>query len=147
MTTTAYLYGNSILKLGNKEIDWDTDAIRVTLHTSSYTPNQDTHDYQDDLTNEVADDGAVYRTGGTVLANCSAAYATATNVASFDADDAIWAGSTISAQYAVLWGSVGTATTANPLIGYVDFGTTLSTTGGPFTVTWGSAGVFTITVS
>lgn len=147
MAVTAYLYGNAVLKMLNKEIDWDTDTIAVSLHTSSYTPSQDTHDYRNDATAEVADDGAVYRTGGTTIGNCVATYATATNVAKFDGDDVSWAASTITARYAVVYGSAGTVESANPLIGYVDFGTTVATTGGPFLISWGTAGIFTVTVA
>jgi len=44
------LYGNFLKQALNKEIDWDSDTIKVALLSSSYTPNQDTHDYFDDVT-------------------------------------------------------------------------------------------------
>jgi len=47
----------------NKEIDFDSDTIKATLHTSTYTPNRATHDYVDDLTNELATSGG-YTAGG-----------------------------------------------------------------------------------
>ena len=144
MTVTAKLYGNAILKLANKEIDWETDTIAVSLHTSAYTPNQHTHDYRNDATAEVADDGAVYRTGGTTIGSRTAVYGTP--VCTFDGADVSWAASTITARYAVIYGSAGTTESANPLIGYVDFGADQSSTGGAFTVTWGAAGIFTVTV-
>jgi hypothetical protein len=147
MPVSAKLYGNAIIKLGNKEIDWVTDTMAVSLHTSTYAPNQDTHDYQNDLTNEVADDGAVYRTGGTELGNRTLTYATATNVVKFDADDVSWAASTITARYAVVYGSAGTTTSANPLFCYVDFGSDQISSGGAFTITWGTAGIATVTVA
>jgi len=147
MTVTAKLYGNAIVQMANKEIDWVTDTMCVSLHTSTYAPNQDTHDYQNDLTNEVADDGAVYFTGGTELGNRTLAYATATNIVKFDADDVSWAASTITARYAVIYGSAGTTTTANPLFCYVDFGQDMVSTGGAFTITWGTAGIATVTVA
>ena len=43
------LYGNFLAKALNKEVDWDSDTIKVALLTSAYTPNQDTHDYYDDV--------------------------------------------------------------------------------------------------
>jgi hypothetical protein len=59
-------YRQAPAKAFNKEWDWDSDDLRVTLHTSSYTPNLDTHDYVDDLTNELGTaDG--YTAGGVTL--------------------------------------------------------------------------------
>lgn len=41
----------------NKEIDFDSDALVWTLHTSAYTPNFDTHQNVSDLTNELGTGG------------------------------------------------------------------------------------------
>jgi hypothetical protein len=41
----------------NKQIDWDSDALVWTLHTSTYAPNQDTHAFVSDLTNELTTGG------------------------------------------------------------------------------------------
>lgn len=61
-------YRSAPAKLLNKEADLDSDNVVGTLHTSSYTPNLDTHAYVSDLTNEVAAGGG-YSTGGTALAS------------------------------------------------------------------------------
>lgn len=61
-------YRSAPTKLLNKEADLDSDTLVGTLHTSSYTPNLDTHDYVDDLTNEHANSGG-YTTGGATLAS------------------------------------------------------------------------------
>ncbi len=143
MAVTAYLFGNAVLKMLNKEIDWDTDTIAVSLHTSAYTPNQHTHAYRNQATAEVAQD-AVYWTGGTTIGSCMATYGTP--VCTFDGNDVSWAASTLSFQYAVVYGSAGTTASANPLIGYVNYGTTVASTGGAVTLTWGTAGIFAITV-
>lgn len=57
MAVSTYVYGNMLLKAFNKEIDWTADDIKIMLCTSSYTPDQDAHDYKDDITNEVTGDG------------------------------------------------------------------------------------------
>lgn len=44
---------------------WASDTIKVALLTSSYTPNYDTHDFFDDITNEVT--GTGYTAGGATL--------------------------------------------------------------------------------
>lgn len=145
MAVTAKLYGKGLLSLANKEIDWTSDTIKVALTTSSYTPDQDVHDYFNDVTNEVS--GTGYTAGGATLANCTATYTAGTNVMKLDADDAVWATATITARYAVIYDSTpGTAAT-NPLIGYVDFGADVSSTAANFTITWDAAGIFTYTAA
>ena len=91
------LYGNFLVKALNKEVDWDTDTIKVALTTSSYTPNQDTHDYFNDVTNEVT--GTGYTAGGNTLASKTITYDDANNVIILDAADSTWASSTITARY------------------------------------------------
>ena len=139
------LYGNFLLKALNKEVDFDTDTIKVALLTSSYTPNQDTHDYFNDVSsNEVT--GTGYTSGGITLASKTATYDSGTNVIVLDAADVTWSSSTITARYAVVYDSTGTASTS-PLIGYVDFGSDQSSTNGNFTITWDSTGIVRITVA
>lgn len=75
---TAKFYGNALKAAWGKLIDFDSDTLKMTLHTSSYTPDLLTHDYQDDLTNEVAN-GNGYTTGGATLANASITLVTAAN--------------------------------------------------------------------
>jgi hypothetical protein len=48
-------------------LDLDTDTLKMSLHTNSYTPAPLTHDYADDLTNEVSSSGTGYTTGGATL--------------------------------------------------------------------------------
>lgn len=139
------LYGNFLLKALNKEVDFDSDTIKVALLTSSYTPNQDTHDYFNDVSSaEVT--GTGYTAGGITLASKTATYDSGTNVIVLDAADVTWSSSTITARYAVVYGSTGTSSTS-PLIGYVDFGSDQSSTNGNFTITWDSTGIVRITVA
>jgi len=139
------LYGNFVLKALNKEVDFDTDTIKVALVSSSYTPDQDAHDYWNDVSaNEVT--GTGYTAGGNTLASKTATYDSANNVVILDAADTTWASSTITARYAVIYDSTGTSSTS-PLIGYVDFGSDQSSTSGNFTITWDSTGIVRITVA
>jgi hypothetical protein len=139
------LYGNFLLKALNKEIDFDSDTIKVALVSSSYTPDQDAHDYWNDVSSyEVT--GTGYTAGGATLASKTATYDSATNVIVLDAADTTWSSSTITARYAVIYDSTGTASTS-PLIGYVDFGSDQSSTSGNFTITWDSTGIVRITVA
>jgi len=139
------LYGNFILKALNKEVDFDSDTIKVALATSSYTPDQDAHDYFNDVsTYEVS--GTGYTAGGNTLASKTATYDSANNVIVLDAADTTWASSTITARYAIVYDSTGTSSTS-ALIGYVDFGSDQSSTNGNFTITWDSTGIVRITVA
>lgn len=71
----SVMYGNVLSQALNKEIDWDSDTIKLQLHTSSYTP-ADAHDYQNDLTNEVAAANG-YSTGGVTLGTKTRTYTVA----------------------------------------------------------------------
>jgi hypothetical protein len=145
MAVTGKLYGKVFTALWNKEIDYDSDAIACTLHTSAYTPDQDVHDYVDDLTNEVAAAGG-YSTGGQNLASKTVTYTGATNKHVLDAADVTWATATITARTAVLSDRTpGTAAT-QPLIAYQNSDADVISSGGDFVVQWNASGIVEITV-
>ena len=140
------LYGNFLAKALNKEVDWDSDTIKVALVSSSYTPNQDTHDYFDDVSSyEVT--GTGYTTGGQTLGSKTVTYDSANNVIILDAADTTWSSSTITARYAVIYDDSGATAASKALIGYVDFSSDQSSTNGNFTITWDSTGIVRITVA
>jgi hypothetical protein len=140
------LYGQFLSQALNKEIDWDTDTIKVALLTNSYTPDQDAHNYLDDVVaNEVS--GTGYTAGGNTLANKTNSYNSATNVITLDADDTTWSSSTITARYAVVYDATPSTDATRPLIGYVDFGSDQSSSNGNFTITWDATGIVRITVA
>jgi hypothetical protein len=58
------------------KINFTSDSLKATLHTSSYTPNYDTHDFVDDLTNELAN-SAGYTTGGYAVTTATITYTAA----------------------------------------------------------------------
>lgn len=72
----AQWFRNALVKALNKEVDWDSDDIVLTLHTSSYTPDLDTHDYVSDLSNELSTAGG-YTAGGAALASKTLTYTAA----------------------------------------------------------------------
>jgi hypothetical protein len=140
------LYGQFLSQALNKEIDWDTDTIKVALLTNAYTPDQDVHNYLDDVVaNEVS--GTGYTAGGNTLANKTNSYNSATNVITLDADDTTWSSSTITARYAVIYDATPATNATKPLIGYVDFGSDQSSSNGNFTITWDATGIVRITVA
>lgn len=145
MAVSAKLYGTPLLaQWGATPINWTADTIKVALATSSYTPNQDTHAFFSDLTNEVS--GTGYTAGGATLGSAAKTYTGATNVLMFDGADTSWTTSTLTARYAAVYKSTGTGSTS-PLVLYVDFGADVSTTAGTFQITWDAAGLWTVTVA
>ncbi len=141
------LYGSFLVKALNKEVDFDSDTIKVALLTNAYSPNQDTHDYFDDVVaNEVAATGG-YTAGGITLANKAITYDAGTNVIKLDADDVTWSASTITARYAVVYDDSPATNATKPLIGYVDFGSDQSSSSGNFTITWDATGIVRITIA
>lgn len=114
-------------------VDWANDTIKVALCTSSYTPDQDTHDFFDDITNEVS--GTGYTAGGETLSGKTVNYDASTNTMSLRANATAWTSATLTARYAVVYKSTGTAGTS-PLIGYVDFGGDEVVSSGTFSITW-----------
>lgn len=123
----------------NGSIDLDTDTINVMLVTSTYTPDQDTHEYRDDITNEVS--GTGYSAGGSALANKTVTADNTDNEGVFDADDLAWSTSTITARGAVLYKARGGASSADELICYIDFGSDKISTAGTFTIAWNAEGI------
>lgn len=145
MATTAKYYGKFFQSLANKEIDLDTDVIKVMLCTSSYAPNQDTHRYKSDITNEIT--GTGYTATGATLASVTVAYDGASNTLTFDAADTSWTTATFTAHYAVLYDASPASDSVRPLISYLDFGADIPVTGSTFQITWDPAGIATVTVS
>lgn len=147
MAVTARLYGKMFLAAFNKEIDWLDDVIKTTLHASGYTPDQDVHDFQDDLTNELATAGG-YTAGGVTLAGKTLTYTAGTNIIMADANDAVWAtASFTTARTAVVADTQSGAAATNPLICYQQESADVPAGGGEFRVAWHADGIFRITVS
>lgn len=145
MAVSAKLYGLALKSAFNKEIDWDTDTIKVMLCTSTYVPDQDAHQYKSSVTNEVT--GTGYTAGGATLASATSAYTAGTNTLVLDAADTSWPSSTITARYAVIYDSTPATDATRPLIAYVDFGADVVSSGGTFSITWDAAGVVNVTAA
>jgi hypothetical protein len=79
------VYRSAPLRMMNKQIDWDSDTLVWTLHTSTYTPNLDTHAFASDLTNELGAGGGytagTASGGGLAIASPTSAYTAANSFA------------------------------------------------------------------
>jgi hypothetical protein len=190
-------FRRALVQALNGDIDFNSDTLKLTLHTSTYALNADTHDFVDDLTNELATGGG-YTNGGLTIAGASVTYTAANSwattranstayavddvvrpatgngklyrcitagtsggsIPTFDTDlgstttdgsvewenvgsgvivldmtgDPTWTSPTTfgPARYAVLSDRTPVGASAQPLIGYTDFGTDRSGGGGDF---------------
>lgn len=139
MAVTSVVYGQALLSLVNKEIDYDTDVIKAMLCTSAYTPNRDTDRYKSSVTNEVV--GTGYTAGGLTLTSKTMTYDAASHTMTLDCADPVWATSTIIARYLVFYDSTPATDATRPLICYVDFGTDISSSAANFTYTTPTTGI------
>lgn len=146
MAVSASWYGKGLQAALMGGVDLDSDTIKVTLHTATYTPDQDAHDFFDDATNELAT-ASGYTAGGVALASKAASYDTASNEVRLDADDVAWTFSgSVTFRYAVIRKARGGASSADELIGWVDFGSS-QTVSVPFTIVWAATGLLKVTAS
>jgi hypothetical protein len=120
--------------------DWDTDTIKSAFSTATYAYNIDTHDFFNDVTNELATAGN-YTAGGFTLATAVASYDTTTDQVRLDAADISQASATFSFQIITTYKSTGTASTS-PLICFLDAGATVAPSAGTLTVTWDATGIW-----
>ena len=132
MSGTFHWYGNGLLKLAQGSIDLDTDTFKIMLTTSTYVPNQDTHVFRSDVTNEVV--GTGYTAGGATLTGVSVTYDAASNQMRLSWTDPTWPTSTITARTAVIYKSRGGAATADELLAYATNDADVSSSGATFTV-------------
>lgn len=135
------IYNNFKKLIMNGGVDLDTDTIKVALVTSAYTPDQDVHDFFDDVTNEVT--GTGYTAGGATIGSPAVTADNTDNEGVFDGADVTWATSTITARGAVIYKSTGTASTS-ALICYLDFTTDKTSSAGDFTIQWNAEGILNL---
>ena len=147
MATTITHYNSFITRqLNGNAIDFDDagTSVKVALCTSTYTPNQDTHDFFNDVTNELAASGN-YTAGGNAVGSKTVTQDDTNNGATFDGADVAWTALTPSAafRYGILYKDTGTASTS-ALIAYLDFGADQNPAGNNFTIQWHADGIFYI---
>jgi len=125
----------------NGVFDLDTDTIKLSAHTNTYTPNQDTHDFHDDVTNEVT--GTNYTAGGATLGSVTLTRSTGT--VTFDAADVVWtqhASGFSTGRKFVLYRSTGTAGTSR-LFSVITADADVGNVTGDLTIAWNASGIAT----
>lgn len=115
-------------------------AVKVLMVEDGHTPNFDTHNFRDDITNEVS--GTGYSAGGSTLT--STELTIASGVLTYDAADVSWTTSTIpNAMAAVGYFARGGASSADELYWLSDFVSAVSSSAGTFTIQWHANGIIT----
>lgn len=117
----------------------EAEDNNILLVTDTYTPNFDTHDFRNDVTNEVS--GTGYSSGGKAYTGTEITLSG--GVLTFDAADPSWTGSTITARGSVLYRTTGVAANDELFMAHT-FGSDVASTAGTFTVGWNASGILTI---
>lgn len=145
MSVTGKAYSKVFSAAFNAEIDLISDTIKAMLTGTGYTPDQDAHDYKNDVSDEIT--GTGYSAGGETLTTKTITYTGASNEWVFDADDVPWAGSTLTnVATAVVYDSTPATDATRPLILYQTESVPVSTSGGTLVLVFAAAGVLKITV-
>lgn len=118
-------------------------TFKMTLHSSSFTPNKDTMTYKSDLTNEIS--GGGYTTGGYTLDSIATAVDDTNDLAYVDAADEVVAGLTNTFRYGVICDTTTGVDATSPIVAIVDYGTDLSPYNASFTHQFATDGFLKIT--
>lgn len=144
MATVARAYGPFIVSALSKEIAWLSDTVKCALCTSSYTPDQNDHQYFSDVTNEIT--GTGYTAGGETVTGKALTYDGPNLLLNVVCSTVTWSTVTIAAaRYAVFYVDTGTAATS-PLVSYMDFGVDRSAAATSFDVTVPGSGLLALAV-
>jgi len=141
MATVAKWYGQAILgqfgATAARRVDWANDTIKVMLVKSGYTPDQDAHDFIDDVNaQEIAGGGGTnYTTGGKELTEKTVSYDNATNTVRLKAKTLEWKEVTAEYRYAVIYKDTGSAATS-PVLQWLDAGAVQKIASGTVKVEW-----------
>jgi hypothetical protein len=128
----SLIYNSAIDEMARGDIDFDTNTFKAMLVNSSYTPNRDTHEFRDDVTNEAPATGN-YVAGGET-STVTVTKDTANDRVTIQFGAVSWSSSTITARGCVYYKSRGGASSADELVAYADFGSDVSSSGGTFSV-------------
>jgi hypothetical protein len=127
------------------QMDYLSDTVKATLHTTTYVPAIDTDEVKADATNELGTANG-YTAGGVTLGTKTVSYNATGNVTTLSAADFSWtaSGGSLVFRYVVFWDDTPT-TPADPLIGFMDdTGVTLAS-GSTYTVDITASGLLTAT--
>lgn len=141
MAATARIYAQFYRSALHKEVNVESDALKLMLTTSGYAYNVNTDRYQSVVTNEVS--GTGYSAGGVALTGVTVT--DSGGLYTLDANNVDFGTLTVTGiQIAVLYDSTPGSAATNPLIWLCDFGAASSPGGVDFQIAFNASGIFTI---
>ena len=122
--------------LWKKNIDPSTDTCKIILMASGFIFNKATHHAYADVSASELATASGYTAGGQTLTTPAITEDDTNHVGKVTWDNAQWtATGTIIARGAIIYDDTPTTPTADPIIGYIDFGSNQTVlNGGVFTV-------------
>lgn len=127
----SFVFNKALEAWARGSVDWDTDTFKVLLASSAYMADKDTHDFRNDVTNEIT--GTGYTAGGNTV-TVTVTLDTVNDRLDISLGGTAWTTSTLTARYAVYYKSRGGASSADELIAQNDFATDVATAAGTFTL-------------
>lgn len=119
-------------------------TLKAMIVTSSYTPNQNTHDFKDDVSGEVS--GTGYTARGNALASPSWTGPDGSGNIVFDADDpAVWtqnAGGFSNGRRVIIYYDTGTDNTSRLVAYSADAGADFGNVAGDLEIALNAAGIY-----
>jgi hypothetical protein len=128
----SLIYNSFVRDAITGAVDTDTDTFKMMLVTSTYAAAK-SHSKRSDVTNEVS--GTGYTSGGNACAVSVGTVDNVNNRVDLNFTVTSWTSATITARAGVIYKVRGGAATADELVGYVDFGSDVTSTNGTFAVT------------
>lgn len=144
---TITLYNSTKEYLADGTFDLNSNAFKVTLHNSTYTPNASTHTVLADATNQLSTANG-YTSGGATLGTVT--WTRSGGTVTFDAADVVWtaSGAGITARYAVISATGTLNGRVDPLVAYILLDSApadvTATAGNTFTLAFNALGIFTL---
>lgn len=107
--STATMYTNAVSAFANKELDWDTDNFSALLLKSTYSVNQNTHEFVTDVISGNELSGGSYAR----VALSGKAIVEGSGIVKLTADDIIFASMTATdVLYLIVFRNTGTDATS-----------------------------------
>lgn len=132
------IYNRFKANILNKEVDMEADTVKIILLNNSHSFTATHNTYSQVSANELSTANG-YTAGGATLAGKAVTQNTTTK---WDANDAAWASSSITAYHAAIYDDTHAT---DDLVCSIDFGGAVTTSSGTLTIQFHADGIITVT--
>lgn len=145
MAITGSFYGGFFQSLANKEIDFDSDAIKAMLVTSAYVFDK-AHRYKSSLgATEIT--GTGYTAGGLTVPTPGYTFDAVASRFRLTGGNLSWTGATwTNARQIIVYDSTPASDATRPLVACIDLGADTPVSGSTFQANWNAEGIAYINV-